>query len=348
LGVKLQAKVLWARMRRLFGCLLLLSLATGCDPKTATEAESKKDIAWLSSNPTGESVAALGRLADTNPKAVTVLEARAGQDVNVHIAAWAAVTRNAAWGTTFVKASLADPTRAEMASSALPRKDARLVPFITDLEGAVSRLATGKRGSVLAGILASIGPAAHASVERRLVDPKTRGSMCDGIALPEASGDAKSVLLAVPADARDNPSCVTAVMEMAATEDVVVDWLATGAEPGLLGVAAKSTLPCPRLAAIWKKALVERAPEAHSAIAVPLQRSLSRCPAQLDPVIAELLAKAPRSRPPIVQAIDPYGSELALMKETCAALKAGYANGEGARARARASEAVNRGCAFAR
>jgi hypothetical protein len=327
---------------------LSLVFVGACGPKSSAEAESRKDVAWLAANPTGESIAALGRLADSDARAVAALEARAGHDVNVHIAAWTAVTRSAAWGTTFIKTSLADPSRAELASGALPRKDARLVPFTTDLENAVVRLAAGKRGSFIAGILASIGPAAHATVERRLIDPKTRGAMCDGIALPEASGDAKSVLLAVPTDARDHPSCVTTVIDMAATENVVLDWISTGAEPGLLSVAAKSTLPCPRLATMWNKALTERAPETQSALTVPLQRSLSRCAPQLDPVMAELLAKAPRSRATIVQAIDPYGTELSNMKETCTALKAGYANGENPKVRERAREAKLRGCAFAR
>jgi hypothetical protein len=212
----------------------------------------------------------------------------------------------------------------------------------------VVRLAAGKRGSVIAGILASVGPPAHTTIERRLIDPKTRGVMCDGIALPEASGDAKSALLAVPVEARDHPSCVEAVITMAATEDVVLNWIATGADPGLLGVAAKSALPCPRLAGIWKKALADRSPESHSAMTVPLARSISRCTRAMDPVLAELLAKAPRARPPIIQAIDPYGTELAEMKDTCDALKQGHTNGESALARARASEALARGCAFAR
>ncbi|MDF2693465.1 MAG: hypothetical protein K0S65_1848 [Labilithrix sp.] len=334
---------------RLAAALLgFVLVAAACAPKSVAEAETKKDVAWLVATPTGEAIAALGRLADSDPRAVAALEARAGQDVNVHIAAWTAITRSAAWGTTFMKASLGDPSRAELAASALPRKDVRLAPFIPDLENAVVRLSAGKRGSIIAGILASVGPAAHATVERRLVDPKTRGAMCDGIALPEASGDAKSVLLAVPTDARDNPSCVTAVIDMAATENVVLDWIASGAEPGLLGVAAKSTLPCARLATMWNKALTDRPSDTHAALTVPLQRSLSRCAPQLDTVMAELLAKAPRARLVILQAIDPYGTELSNMKATCTALKAGYANGENAHARERAREAQSRGCAFAR
>ncbi len=324
--------------------LIFPLLVAACGQKSVSDAEAKGDVAWLAANPSGEAIAALGRLADTDEKAVAALQARADRDVNTYIAAWTAVTRNATWGTAFLRGGLADPARAELASSALPRKDQRLVPLVPDLEGAVVRLAAGKRGSVIAGIVASIGPPAHAAVERRLLDPKTRAVMCDGIALPEASGDAKSVLLAVPAEARDSPSCVTAVIDMAATEDVVVDWLGASAEPGLLGVAAKSTLPCPRLAATWKKALVERGPEHHAAMTVPLQRSISRCGAALDPVLAELLAKAPRSRPTIVQAIDPYGVELQEMKDTCTALRGNYLNGESGLVRARAAEAVGRGC----
>lgn len=320
----------------------------GCGQKSVTEAEAKRDVGWLAANPSGDSIAALGRLADTDGRALAALQARADQDVNTYIAAWSAVTRNAPWGTAFLKAGLGDPSRAETASSAMPRKDPHLVPFVPDLEGAVVRLAAGKRGSVIAGIVASVGPPAHAAVERRLTDPKTRSVMCDGIALPDASGDARSVLLAVPPEARDSPACVTAVIDMANKEDVVVTWLGAGAEPGLLGVAAKSTLPCPRLASIWKTALTERGPEQHAAMTVPLQRSISRCTSALDPVLSELLVKAPRARATIVQAIDPYGVELQGMKETCKALKAGYLNGENGLVRSRGAEALGRGCSFAR
>ncbi len=334
---------------RTFGFLALLGAAQlACGQKSVTDAEGKRDVAWLAANPSGESIAALGRLADTDERALAALQARADQDVNTYIAAWSAVTRNAPWGAAFLRRGLADPARAETASSAMPRKDPHLAAFVPDLEGAVVRLAAGRRGSLIAGIVASVGPAAHAAVERRLNDPKTRSVMCDGIALPEASGDAKSVLLAVPLESRDSPSCVTTVIDMAATEDVVANWLGASAEPGLLGVAAKSTLPCPRLATIWKTALADRGPPQQGALTVPLQRSISRCASALDPVLGELLAKTPRSRSTIVRAIDPYGVELRGMKETCTALAGGYLAGEPALVRGRASEAAQRGCAFAR
>ena len=322
--------------------------ASGCKPKTAAQAEANHDVKWLAENPSPEAIAALGRLADTDTKALAALEARPGHDVNTYIAAWTAVTRGAPWGSTFLRAALNDPVRADVASTALPRRDARLVPFVQDLENAVVRLSAGHRGSVVAGVLASIGPSAHAAVERRLLDPKTRGAMCDGVGLPEASGDAKSLVLAVPAEARDNDSCVGVVLEMATKEDVVLGWLATGAEPGLLSAVAKSDLACPRVATIWQKGLAERPPEAFSALSVPLQVSIRRCASTLDPVLADLLEKAPASRGCIVNAIDPFGSELQDMRKTCRTLGKGFMFAESARVRERAVDAISHGCKFAK
>jgi hypothetical protein len=332
-------------MRRHCSVLGISSVFLACGPKNASEAEAKKDVSWLADNPSAESVAALGRLADTDEKARAALEARAAKnDVNAFIAAWTGVTRSAPWATTFLKTSLGDATRAETCATALPRKDLRLVPFMSDLENAVIRLSAGRGSSVIAGVIASLGEPAHETVKRRLVDPKTRRAMCDGISSPESSGDSKSVLLAVPTEARDDKSCVNAVIEMAATENVVVDWLAVGAEPGLLSTAAQSSLPCPRLAAIWKKGLAERSAETQSALVVPLQRSIARCATALDPVRGAPLLKSPRARATIVQALDNIGNDLGLMKETCAALKSGVTRYENAITRERAGDEIARGC----
>lgn len=330
----------------LLAALAALSGAS-CKARTVQDAEAARDVAWLETNGSPEAVAALGRVADNEAKAVRALESRAAYDVNVYIAAWGAVTRKAAWGTTFLRAGLTDPSRTEMASSAMPRRDPQLVPFVGDLEASVVRLAAGHRGSVVAGILASVGPAAHQAVERRLVDGKTRTAMCDGIGLPEASGDAKSLLLAVPPEARDQPSCVADVMEMAAKEDAVVGWLATGAESGLMGAVAKGDLPCPRVAKMWGQALTERPAETHAPLTVPLQQSIHRCASALDPVIADVLAKTPGARTCIVQAIDPYGGDLSDMKTTCKAMREPYMQSESARIRQRVSDALARGCRFA-
>jgi hypothetical protein len=325
----------------------ILGLA-GCKPSSIHDAEAKRDVPWLVDEASPQAIAALGRLADSDAKALSFLERRAATDVNVYIAAGEATTRGQAWGTTLLRSALADPTRADVAATVMPRRDPRLAPFIPDLEGAVVRLSAGHRGSVVAGVLASAGPLAHAHVERRLVDPKTRGAMCDGIGLPEASGDAKSLVLAVAPAARDHASCVDMVLTMAGTEDVVLDWLALSAEPGLVGAAAKSRLACARLGVIWEKGLVERAPETHGALAVPLQLSLRRCAVALDPIVANLLARAPRSRACIMQAIDAYSTELADLKLTCKALRSGWVSVESPRIRERAQDALSHGCRFAK
>jgi hypothetical protein len=331
---------------RVLGAVCLALALLGCKPSTVTEAEAKRDVDWLAENASPEAIAALGRLADADARALHVLEGRAHSDVNTYIAAWAAVTRSAAWGSTFIRTALNDPTRSEMAASALPRRDPRLIPFTNDLEAAVVRMAAGRKSAVIAGVLASIGPQAHAAVDRRLVDPKTRKAMCDGIALPEASGDARSLVLAVAPGSRDDPSCVALIIDMAANEDAVLGWLAANAEPGLLTATAKSNLPCPRLATVWQKALTSRPPEAHPALAVPLQLSVKRCNKDLDPVLGELLAKAPRSRATILKALDPFGGDLTDMSETCKALRAGYANGEAPLVRERARDAMTNGCKY--
>ena len=337
-----------ARHLVLATALALFPALFGCKGKTIADAEAGRDVNWLADDGSALAVAALGRLADTDPKAVAALEKKSIIDVNAYIAAWEAVTRGAAWGTTFVRAALADPTRADIAATALPRRDPRLIPFVPDLEGAVVRLSAGQRGSVVAAVLASIGPTAHAQVERRLIDAKTRGAMCDGIALPEASGDAKSLLLAVPPEARDHAACIDLILTLANTENVVLDWLAVNAEPGLISAAAKSTLACSRLSVIWSKGLVERPPETHSALAVPLQLSLKRCATTLDPIISNLLEKAPRARPCIMQAIDPYAGELSDLKKTCASLRGAWVNSESSRIRERANDALTGGCRFVR
>jgi hypothetical protein len=334
--------------RALVIALALSSAGAGCAPKDVGEAEARKDVAWLTSAGTSDAMAALGRLADSDPKAQQALESRAATDVNVYIAAWQAVTRGQAWGDRLVRAGLSDPMRAELAASVLPRKDAKLVPYVGELEGAVVRLAAGRRGSVVAGVLASVGPPSHAAVERRLLDAKTRGAMCDGIGLPEASPDARGLLLKVPADARDQPSCVGVALAMASRDDVTLDWMARSAEPGLFGAAARGDMPCPRLVTAWKNALASRPAAEQVGLVVPLKLGMNRCGKALDPVLAELLATTPGARASIALAIDPFGSEVADLKETCAMLAKSWMSAEAPRVRERAADAVANGCRNAR
>ncbi len=336
-----RALLVWA-------ALVAASSLVGCAPKNASEAEAKKDVTWLANSGSPEAVAALGRLADSEPKALSALEARAAVDVNVYIAAWQAVLRDQAWGDKVLRAGLTDPTRAEMAASSLPRRDPHVAPFVNELEGGVVRLAAGKRGSVVAGVLASIGPAAHDAVQRRLLDAKTRSAMCDGISLPEASADARATILKLPPETRDQLSCVDLVLNMAAKEEPSHDWLAKSGEPGLLGAAARGTMLCTRLATLWKKALVERPAAEQGALVVPLKLAIGRCAPELDPVLADVLATVPGARACVVSAIEPYGAELADMKTTCTTLKQRFMGAESARVRGRAADALANGCRRAR
>lgn len=339
----------WLRRSAAAACALVAmsAAAAGCKPKGMAEAEAARDVAWLDAEGSPQAIAALGRLADDDESARAALEKRAPVDVNVYIAAWEATLRGTAWGRDVLRAALADPLRADVAASTMARGSPALVGFVPDLENAIVRLSAGK-SAVLAGLLASVGPEAHAQVERRLLDPKTRGSMCDGVGMPYASGDAKSLVLAVPASARDHASCVAVVLDMAAKEDIVIDWLATTAEPGLLSAAAKGTLPCARLAAIWKRGLVERPTEAHHALAVPLRLSVARCADALDPVLADLLARAPRARACILHGIDPFSKELGELPLACKELRGGWVAGESRRTREEISDALANGCSYGR
>lgn len=322
----------------------LLLMASACGPSTVAEAEQRGNVDFLEKAGTSDAVAALGRLGDTNKSAQAALERRSSFDVNAMLAAWHAHGRGAAWGTQLLKGALVDPSRAELAAQAMTRRDPGLAVFIPELEQGVMRLSGGTRGGAVASVLASVGPPAHAAVERRLLDAKTRGAMCDGMSTPDASNDAKSTLLAVPIQGRDHSSCVNVVMSLAATDDAVLGWLGVNAEPGLLNAAGKGTLPCPRMVMAWKRALLERPPETFAALTVPLSIAMKRCPAPFDPMIAEILNGAPSTRATVVMAVDPFGSETTEMPLTCKMLGPISRSGESPRVRERAEDALSHAC----
>jgi len=320
-----------------------------CGPRSAGDAERTGNIDWLEKDGTPNSVSALGRIADKKPAAAAVLERRSAYDGNALIAAWDAHVRKAPWGTQLLKAALVDPARAELAARAMVRKDPGLVAFIPELEQAVQRLASGSRGAVVAGVLASVGPAARPMVERRLLDAKTRGPMCEGIAHPESANDAKTALLSVPVEARDNEACINAVMQLAVADDSVLGWLGVAAEPGLLGAAGKSDLPCPRLLLTWQKALEARPKESFSALTIPLSRAIKRCPAVFDPTLAALVEGSAEARACVVLAIDPFGAETTELPKTCVMLgKMSADPREAHKVRERASDASIHACKNAR
>lgn len=330
---------------RLALLLLALPLVAGCRPSTITEAEAKADVKWLDQNGTPDAIAAIGRLADKNPKAEAALEGRSSFDVHAFSAAWAAVLRDQAWGASLLRQGLADAKRADLAASAMERHEAHLAAFVTDLENALARIAAALANFNVASTLASVGPAAHQAIERRLNDAATRGPMCRGIASKEADADARGVLLAVPESARDDAACVDAVVRVAVDDDSALAWLADKAEPGLLGAAGRSpTFACARLHTLWAKALASRAPATYPALTVPLSLAIKRCTTEMDGVIADSLAHIPASHAAVLGAIDPYEAYGRALHATCAALPAIAAGRDASIVRERASDAFHHGC----
>jgi hypothetical protein len=332
-----------------FGVRLLTLTALAlfsCRPSTIAEAEAKGDIQWLDENGTPDAVAAIGRLADTDAKAITALDARSSFDVQAFVAAWAAMRRGAPWGVTLLKAGLADPKRADSTASAMRRGDSQLAPLLGDLETALVRLSASPQNLNVSSALASMGPTAHDAVVRRLVDAATRGAMCRGIASKTSDADARRALLAVPENARDAPPCVDAVVRVAADDDAALAWVALQGEPGLLGAASgSSVLPCPRLHEAWTKALASRPPEDHAALTVPLSYAAKRCTADMDGVLADAIVHMPRTRGVVIQAIDPFGAYGGALHATCAALPSVAGGGrDSAIIRERASDALNHAC----
>jgi hypothetical protein len=322
----------------------LLVLAA-CRPGSVAEAEARGDVDWLLQNDSPAAVEALGRLADKNPAAARALDVRSSYDVTALREAWAGVLRNAPWGTAMLKGALVDPKRADLAAAAMGKGDPHLTPFAAELEAALVRLSASPQNVNLATALASIGVPAHAAVERRIVDASSRGAMCAGLASAQSSEDARKTLLAVPESARDAPSCVEAVVVVAASDESALAWLATTGEPGLLGGAGRSnSMPCASLHEAWVKALASRPASAYSALSVPLGYAVTRCPAQLDGVLADAIVHVPAAHRVVVDAIDPFASYGGSLHATCAALPTITSGKDSAVIRERASDALAHAC----
>ena len=324
--------------------LALLALL-GCRPSSVADAEAKGDASWLDAEGSADAVSALGRLADKSPRALDLLKKRSGFDTNAYIAAWVAAKRGQSWGMDMLRGGLANPNRAEVTASSMTRRDALLASFVSDIEAAMSRLAAGSSGASLGALLASVGPSAHAAVERRLKDGASRGAMCSGIAGQDASADARGVLISVPLESRDHVLCVSAVVAMAATDDPAIDWLATTAEPGLISSVAKATtVPCARLHLLWTKALSHRSPQSYSGLTVPINLSIKRCADAMDGVLSDAIIHIPGVRATIVQAIDPYAGETADLKATCKLLPQIVNGPDAPIVRERANDQLQHGC----
>ena len=330
--------------------LVVLVAATGlvsCKPKTVTEAEERKNVEWLAANGSPEAVQALGRLADKDPDAQKALDDRveSQNDVNVYIAAWSAVLRNATWGTTTLRNALADPQHADTAASAMARRDPHLGAFANAFEAALVKGGTSTRNLEVSALLASIGTPAHDVIERRLRDKATRGAMCRGIAAPEASEDARQTLLKVDASGRDDVDCVDVVVRIAAADDGTLAWLAQLGEPGILTQAGKSeVIACPRMKQLWTEAVQARPAATYVALTVPLSEAVKRCGAALDPLLATEVTKGAAAQSLVVGAIDPVGTATSDLRTTCSALPLVLRGAAPARTRDRAADIVAHGC----
>ncbi len=322
-----------------------LVLMTACHPSSVAEAESKGDVGWLEQSGTPDAVAALGRLGDHDPRAIIALNVRIAYDAEAFRAAWMATLREAPWGSAMLRAGLADPKTADLAASAMGKHEPHLVAFVDPLEGALVRLSASTQNLNVADTLASVGPSARAVVERRLVDASTRGAMCAGIASRYGDADARSALFSVPQGSRDAPACVDAVVRLAVDDDWALSWLAERGEPGLLGAAGKSgVLSCARLHVAWVKALAARPAKLYPALAVPLGYAITRCPAQIDGILADSIVHSPAAHGVVMQAIDPFANYEDGLHATCAALPAIASGTDSAVIRERANDAMTHIC----
>ena len=323
----------------------MASWTASCKPLSLGDAEAKGDVEWLDTEGSPGAIEAIGRIADKEPGAVKVLQGRAKFDVSAYIAAWGGVKRGARWGSDLLHAGLQDPARAEVAASAVEGRDPLVAPFIPDLEASMERLAATGATSTLAAVLAAAGTPAHDAVVRRLADKATRRAMCGGIAVANASADARATLRAVPPASRDDETCLGAVTTIAATDEGMLKWLAQQAEPGLLGAASRTTtIDCPRLQRVWADALAARGGVQAGALTVPLSYAVKRCPAVLDGVLADAIRTKPDTLAAVVGAIDPFAPDNLTLRATCAALPRVATSGATAIVKERAGDAVAHGC----
>ena len=324
-------------MRRLvpfLAAVAFLAIAA-CRPSTSSDAEAKGDVAWLSEHDTPDAIAALGRLADKDPKAEAALATKPTLDT--YLAAWAAVVRGAPWGTKQLAAGLGAPEHAEDAAKALGRGDPHLGGLVDALEGSVR----GGCVTPCASVLASTGAGGATAVQHLLENAKTREAMCNGLASIDATKESRAAFLRVSEAARDAPACLRAAAVMAAVDDDALGWLAKDAETGLVGSASKSdVLPCAKLKTLWDRALKERPATSYSALSVPLASAIKRCPAELDQTVANALAGTDAAQTLAVQALDPLDASIRSLHTTCEVLVGASRGRLPARVRDRANDVL--------
>ncbi len=277
--------------------MLVFCTLWACTPTSVADAEKKKNVGWLETNGSPEAVAAIGRLADDDKRAQDALEAMSQATVDtlktdggagaldVYLAVWAGVERNASWALAMTKSALSDAKRTNDMASAMKRGASQLGAFVPDLDGAMSQGC----GIMCGGVLASIdGVAAAGAIQKRLTDNATRDAMCFGIGTTESSKSARDVFMNAPPTSRDAVQCPGAGGHIAARDDAALAWLATTAEPGLLRSVSEA-MPCDRLAKLWAKVIQSRDHATFGALSRSLEDSIKACPKELDATIAGAL-----------------------------------------------------------
>jgi len=286
-----------------------------------SEAEQRGNVAWLKKRDDKDALLALGRLADKNAEAERVLSTHAPTDA-VYLAAWQGVLRGSPWAEKLIRRDLATSS-ANIVATGMSPGDSHLAAFMVDLDVALTALP--REAPQVAGLLASIGPSARTVVDKRIRDAATRDAMCAAIDTPSASDDARSALLALIPPDRDSQACNAAIVRMAGTHANVRQWLGTLAEPGLLSVAGRESMPCPAVAETMQVVIAERATTdalTMRALVVPLRHAIERCTRELDPIVATGIAARPAMAGLVASALDPRATSTTDMRATCAWLNA--------------------------
>lgn len=322
----------------------------GCTPSSVADAEKKKSVAWLANNGSPEAIAALGRVADDDKAAAAALDALSQATVgknhtdggasalDVYIAVWAGVERNAAWALTMTKSALGDALRMNDMASAMKRGSPQLGAFVPDLDGA---LAKGGDAACASALASADGAVATSAIEKRLTDSATRDAMCEGVGSSDSSKAARDVFMRVPESSRNAIGCTGAAARLAARDDVALAWLAKTAEPGLMRSVAQ-IVPCDRLARLWTTVFTSREHATFGALTRSLEDSIKQCPKDLDAPLSAALGADSESQTLVVMAVDPRDSSVRDLKSTCAVAASVASRVTSPVARARAADLAAR------
>ena len=200
-------------------------------------------------NGTPDAVAALGRLADTQPRGglgaggpLVVRPRRVSRRVGRDACA------APAWGTAMLRdGAHRSAARRSARRAAMAKHDPHLAPFVGDLEGALVRLsatpqnvnvsstlaerrAAGARTRLSSGALWTRRRVARCA--RGIASPRTRRRRAQGAARRAGGRPRRAARASTPS------------VRVAADDETALAWLAEQGEPGLLGAAGKEPSGC--------------------------------------------------------------------------------------------------------